>query len=49
MEVAFAPGSTAEEILAAIREIERRLGVAHPVVSRVFIEVGALAGDGPPV
>ncbi len=43
MEVAFAPGSTAEEILAAIREIERRLAATHPAVSRVFIEVGQAA------
>lgn len=53
MEVCFQPEITAEEIHAAVHEIERRLAERHPEVSRVFIEVelpgGGRTDEAPPV
>ena len=47
IEVKFTPGLPAEEIHEAVHRIEERISVPYPEVSRIFIEVEALAG-GPP-
>jgi cation diffusion facilitator family transporter len=47
IEVKFTPGLPAEDIHAAIHRIEERINEPFPEVSRIFIEVEALAG-GPP-
>lgn len=47
IEVMFTEGLPAEDIHAAVHRIEERIDEAHPEVSRIFIEVDALAaGDG---
>ena len=43
IEVTFTPGLRAEEIHEAVHRIEERINGPYPEVSRIFIEVEALA------
>ena len=48
IEVRFTPGLTAEEMHEVVHRIEERINVPYPEVTRIFIEVEALAGAQAP-
>jgi cation diffusion facilitator family transporter len=48
LEVKFREGLPSQEIPVAVNRIESAIRKAHPVIKRIYIEAGSLAGDVPP-